>query len=125
LVTGNRILVVDDDTGILTAVERSLTKLGWVVRGTSFPKNVEGMIRKEKFDMALLDIVMPGMDGLALLRIVQKAAPDLPVIMMTGYIIPENITAAVSAGTRGFLAKPFTPEELREEVERVLRQSKA
>ena len=118
-----KIMVVDDEAGILRVLDRTLRKAGYSVRGIISPREVVPLLQKEEFDLVLLDMVMPGVDGLELLRAVRQAAPRIPVILMTGYASPDMIASTMGAGAQSFMAEPFAPEELISELSRVFSES--
>ena len=115
-----KILVVDDEGIVLYSCRRVLEEEGFeVVSVTSADAALEA-IGKEEFPLLLLDLKMPEKDGMYLLKKVKKEMPDLPVIMMTGYHVRKTVEEAVRIGARAFIAKPFTPDELLEEVRQVI-----
>ncbi|MCL6448187.1 MAG: response regulator [Armatimonadetes bacterium] len=102
------------------ALERTLNQEGYeTVPVTGW---LEGLliIRGERIDLVLLDISIPDMDALTVLERIQKAKPDLPVLIMTGH---KNVSVAVEAvqrGARGYLTKPFSINNLKTVVKKVL-----
>ena len=110
------ILLVEDEEAVRRLIERILTKDGYKV--SAFAGGAEARDRffeaPLSFDLLLSDLVMPGMDGVALAQALRASRPGLPVIFMSGYNDPERI-GAVGAGER-FLQKPLAPESLLAEV---------
>ncbi len=108
-----RILVIDDDEAILDSVAQTLHKEGFQVR--TAPSGTEGleMFNREAFHCVFLDLRLPGMPGLRVLGQVKEASPETPVIIITGYATIESAVEAIKLGAHDYMAKPFTPEELR------------
>jgi two-component system, chemotaxis family, chemotaxis protein CheY len=76
------------------------------------------LLRAGKMDLILSDINMPAMDGLELLRQIktQNLAPGVPVVMITTESSEEHVRQAIASGARGYIRKPFTPEQVKERV---------
>lgn len=106
------VLVVDDDPGVLRLVAR-LLRGDYAVRSAASGPQALRALREEAPDLLLLDIHLPGMDGLAVLREVAAARPGLAVIMLTGNTDIGTASLALSSGARGYLTKPFSREDLR------------
>jgi DNA-binding response OmpR family regulator len=78
-------------------------------------------IGSEKFDVVVLDLKLPGMDGLEVLRRINQANPDLPVLLITGHGSPINQSFEKPAGTRDYLVKPINIEDLIVKMEEAIR----
>lgn len=118
------ILIIDDDAFMRDACHKTLTKHG---HNVSLAKNGhEGLVLLEKwsFDLILLDLKMPGEDGLLILAKIKDIDPESIVIMISGYGSIETAVQAIKLGAFDFIAKPFTPEELLRLVDRVLTSRK-
>jgi DNA-binding NtrC family response regulator len=109
-----KILVVDDDAFVLESCRRVLAAAGCRVETAADAAAALAHLALERFDRVLTDVKMPGEDGFDLLARLGKDWPGLPVVVMTGYLTPDTIAEGRRAGAAGFLAKPFTPEELLE-----------
>ena len=116
-----RTLIVDDSTVMRKIVERSLRQAGLsplVVYEAG--SGIEGLdvLRSKQVDLILSDINMPSMDGLEFLRQIraQNLAPNVPVVMITTESSEEHVKQAILAGARGYIRKPFTPEQVKERV---------
>jgi DNA-binding NtrC family response regulator len=119
-----RILLVDDERAIVDAATTGLTRAGYYVRGTQSPHEAIDLAIREPFDLLLADIMMPGLNGIELLRTVKHLYPDIAGVMITGYGSMESAIDALRAGATGFLLKPFTANELRMAVEDALAKSR-
>ncbi len=117
-----RILVLDDDKGVVDYLSESLTELGYDVVGMTSPADAIARVSAESFDLLLTDIEMPQMRGLDLLRAVHQAKPRQLVMLMTAFGSIELAVQAVRAGACDFIAKPFRIEVLHQSIERALRE---
>lgn len=120
MIQGSKVLIVDDEPPIRIACAKILAEQGAV---TEVAENgLVGLERAkgENFDLALIDLKMPHMDGMELLEHLNLLAPDLIKIVITGYATLETAVEAVQKGAYDYLAKPFTPGELRTRVNRGL-----
>ena len=119
------ILVVDDEDGVRESVREVLTDEGYRVVDTADGTQVLGMIREEKPELVLLDIWMPQVDGIGLLKEIKTREPEIPVVMVSGH---GNIHTAVTAtkfGAFDFIEKPVTLDGLLLTVQRALGESRA
>ncbi len=110
---GPRILVVDDEETICELCVRTLRRYGYDVHYTTSSVQALEMIRQETYDLLLLDVRMPQVDGLELMRRVRQFAPDIAIVVMTGYASVEAAIEAVKQGASDFLPKPFQLDNLR------------
>lgn len=106
------ILVVDDDPELQNLVSFALKHEGYEVRVANDAYQGLEMIEKEKFDLALLDVMMPKMDGLEMLSRLRARNKDLQVIIMTALSAPETAISALRDHASDFLQKPFDVEQL-------------
>jgi DNA-binding NtrC family response regulator len=114
------ILIVDDERIVLDSCKRVLEADGYsVTLATSADKALEA-ICAEAFSLILMDIKMPGRDGMSLMREVKEKWPDVPVIIMSGYATNETVIQVAKTDAASFIAKPFTPDELAEAIRKVL-----
>ena len=115
-----RILVVDDEKIIREGAERILIKEGL---STSIAESGERgleLIKDDNFQVLLLDLMMPGISGMEVLKSALEIKPELLVIVITGYATIENAVLAMKSGAYDFIPKPFTPDQLRIVVHRAL-----
>ena len=117
-----RVLVVDDDAAIRDLLETVLRKDGYEVTTLEDPTRADAEVRAGKFHLCLLDIMMPGQDGVETLRKIRKVDKDLAVVMVTGYPSLDTAVQAMKLDALDYLRKPFTVEDLRTVVERVLKK---
>jgi DNA-binding response OmpR family regulator len=107
-----RILVIDDDATVRRSLELALKNNGYDV---NVAENGKEAIKKSKtklYNLALVDLRLPDMDGIELLTSMREAAPKMVKIIITGYPSQENAIEAVNRGADGYLVKPYTMEEL-------------
>ena len=115
-----RVLVVDDEPGVRESV-RILLSADYDVSTVSSGDTALDAIQRERPHLVLLDIVMPGMDGMELLERVRMTEPGLPVVMLTATKTVKTAVAAMKLGAFDYLQKPFDVDELRLIVERATR----
>ena len=116
-----RVLIVDDSSVMRKIVERALRQAGFNIGEVIEASNgAEALaeVQKSAPDMILSDINMPVMDGLEFLKnlATMDSAKGIPVVMITTEGSEARVVEALSAGAKGYLRKPFTPEQVRERV---------
>ncbi len=114
-----KILVVDDENIVLESCKRVLQDCFEVIAATSADAALE-VLSRETVGLILLDIKLPGKDGISLLREVKKKWTNIPVIVMSGYATTETVELVSTTEAATFIAKPFTPDELVEAVAKVI-----
>lgn len=122
---GGRILLVEDEDMVRAVAERALTRAGYTVTGAA--DGDEGLAYVEQgaqFDLVLSDVVMPGMDGPAMVRAIRARHPRLPVLFMSGYA-EEQLRKEIDIANVHFLPKPFTVQQVTDKVGTVLAAEKA
>ena len=115
------ILVVDDDPETLRHVRDTLAEAGYAPLVTGDPRELPRIVRAEKPRLVLLDLMLPGTDGVELMQTVPELA-DLPVIFISGYGRDETIARALEAGADDYVVKPFSPTELTARIRAALRR---
>ncbi len=119
-----RILVVDDDAGVRRMLERSLEADGFEVEAAADGGRALVALERRVPDLILLDVAMPGIDGLAVSRRVRAKGLGLPILLLTARDgVPDRV-AGLDAGADDYLIKPFAPEELRARVRALLRRGR-
>ena len=116
-----RILVVDDDPQALRYVRDALSAAGYAPVVTGDPREVSHLLKTKKPQLVLLDLILPGTDGIELMQRVPEMA-DLPVIFISGYGRDETIARALETGAADYIVKPFSPTELAARVRAALRR---
>ena len=120
-----RILVVEDDRLVAGSVVIGLSRAGFTVDHVSSAEMAASALRNERFDLALVDLGLPGMDGLEMIRLLRKRGDNLPVLVLSAR---DTLTARVSgldAGADDYLVKPFQLSELVARARALIRRSKA
>lgn len=100
------ILAVDDDPQTLRHVRDALTEAGYAPLVTGDPRDLGRIMRVEKPDSVLLDLMLPGADGIALMQDIPEL-DDLPVIFISAYGRDETVVRALEAGVADYIVKPF------------------
>ena len=119
-----RILAVDDEPQILRHIRNTLSEAGYTPIVTGNPDEVESLIRIEKPHLVLLDMILPGTDGIKLMKRILEIT-DAPVIFLAGRGGDQIVAQAFEAGTDDYMVKPFSPTELAARIEAVLRRHAA
>src|SRR6186997_1298361 len=106
------ILVIDDEEIMREILEALLTREGYNVRLASNAAEGLDLVRSVPFDAAIVDMMMPGMDGISALDELKKIDDDLPVLMITAFASVENAIAAMKRGAFDYITKPFKNDEV-------------
>ena len=127
-----RILVIDDEPFVLDALKRVLAATGVAVIGASTADAGLTAIAESPVDLVIIDVILPGMDGVAAIKLIRRDHPGLPIIAISGggnfglnSYLPDAISttaylaACKAAGANGTLAKPFETAELRSLINQV------
>lgn len=101
------VLVVDDEPQVRDLLARTLMSAGYHADVAVDGPSALAQLGQEAYDLLITDLQMPGMDGLSLIREARAAAPDLPVIIITGYSTEASAIEAINLGVAGYLTKPF------------------
>jgi len=102
-----RILVVDDEQAVRDLLAKTLTMADYDVDSAPDGASAIDRLRAIEYDLLITDLKMPGMDGLSVIREARRTAPDLPVIIITGYSTEASAIEAINLGVAGYLTKPF------------------
>ncbi len=113
------VLVVDDDRAILGTVSRILRDR-FTVRVAEDSRAALDLVALLRPDLILLDLHIPGTDGLRILRELKRFDPDLKVVMISGDVRPESVRATLSDGAVGYLSKPFSVEDVETVVDHAM-----
>ena len=112
------VLIVDDEQDIRDASERILSRIGYRVQKASRGDEALDILNKNSINIVLLDLKMPGMDGMEVLTRIRERSTEIQVIVITGYATVETAIEAMKQGAYDFIPKPFEPDQLRIVVNR-------
>jgi nitrogen regulation protein NR(I) len=115
-----RILVVDDEESIRELLKDFLETKGYEVAIASDGESGLKMLRDDRFDLMLMDVMMPGMSGLDVLREIDSENLDIPVIMMTAFASVQTAVEAMKLGAYDYITKPFVLEDIHHAIKRAL-----
>ena len=121
---GKPILIVDDEKNIRLTLSQALEILEVETDTAANGEEALAKLKEREFGLILLDLKMPGMDGMEVLRRVREIRPDIRIIIITAYGTVESAVEAMKLGAVDFIQKPFSPEEIRELVSRVMDREK-
>ena len=119
-VAKRRILIVDDAGPVVVLCVNVLQALGYAVKGANSGDVAIDILRKERFDMIVLDYKMPGLSGFEVFAQARALHPDVAVVLVTGHGTAQIVEEANRLGFASILLKPFTSDELRSTVDKVL-----
>ena len=111
-----RVLLIDDDAMLLEFYQDALTPLGYAMETAEDGAEAAYLLESKRYDVIVSDIVMPGLDGLGLLKQVRSTNLDVPVVLVTGTPTAETAIRAIEYGAFRYLTKPFSASELRRVV---------
>jgi two-component system, NtrC family, response regulator HydG len=120
-----RILIVDDETVVRDSLGKWFSSEGYEAQPVAGGREALKSIQDKEYDVALLDIKMPGMDGMELQARLKEADPELAVIIMTGYASVETAVQALKRGAYDYITKPIDPDELSHLVANALEHRRA
>lgn len=115
-----KVLIIDDDEAILDSCTQVLEKAGYLIKTARDGEQGLKIFRSESFHVVLLDLKLPGPDGIEVLGHIKTENPETPVIIMTGYASVESAVEAMKQGAFDYIAKPFSPKELRMTIRKAL-----
>src|ERR1700682_4384213 len=118
----HRILIVDDDARLRKLLTRFLTVEGFDVDTVLDAAEMDRQLRRARYDLMLLDVMMPGENGFAVCRRLREGGNGISVIMLTAKGDDVDAIAGLQAGADDYVAKPFNPEELSARIHAVLRR---
>jgi DNA-binding NtrC family response regulator len=117
--TKRKILIVDDAGPVVVLCVNVLQALGYSVKGANRGEAALDILRKERFDLMVLDYKMPGLTGFEVFAQARALHPQLAVVLVTGHGTPDIVDEANRLGFASILLKPFTSDELRGTVDKV------
>jgi DNA-binding NtrC family response regulator len=107
------ILIIDDEESICDGLSQALRKEGYFVKAAKEGSEGLELFNNENFQVVFLDLKLPGLKGMQVLSKIKETSPETPVIIITGFASIESAVEAIKQGAFDYMAKPFTPEELR------------
>ncbi|UAA38917.1 two-component system response regulator OmpR [Paraneptunicella aestuarii] len=118
-----KILVVDDDMRLRSLLERYLVEQGYQVRSAANSEQMERLLERENFHLMVLDLMLPGEDGLSICRRLRQNNNEIPIIMLTAKGEEVDRIIGLEMGADDYLPKPFNPRELQARIKAVLRRN--
>ncbi len=119
-----RILAIDDDAAFLRALKNFFQQLNIELDPVTHPNDALCRLQEESYDCVLLDVRIPGVEGLSLLRTILRQVPTVPVVMVSGQSTIQTVVEALREGAYDFVEKPLEPERFRIAVEHALEKSR-
>jgi DNA-binding NtrC family response regulator len=119
-----KLLLVDDEVGFVDVLSKRLSKRNMVVTAAYSGTEAIQTLRKQDFDVAVLDLKMEDMDGIEILKIFKKLVPTMPVIMLTGHGSEQAAREGVASGAFDYLTKPSDLEDLVAKIMQAVKQEK-
>lgn len=116
------IWVVDDDPELRKLLEEFLEKNGFEVRALPDGRDLERRLARQRPDLLVLDLMLPGIDGLEICRRLRATGDDIPIIMLTAKSDPIDRVVGIELGADDYVGKPFLPRELTARIQAVLRR---
>ncbi|WP_319470498.1 response regulator [uncultured Pseudodesulfovibrio sp.] len=107
-----RVLLVDDEEAFTSALSKRLSRRGLDVKTASDGNEGLGLIESEAFDVVVLDVKMPGMSGMQVLKAIKGRFPDIEVILLSGHADMDDAVDSLAFGAFDFLVKPTSTERL-------------
>lgn len=107
-----RLLIVDDETGFAEVLCKRMARRGVDATPAASGEEAVKVLRRQEFDVAIVDLKLEGMDGIEILKVFKLMAPDMPVLMLTGHGSEEARNACMKLGAEGYLSKPIDFERL-------------
>lgn len=119
-----RVLIVDDEEGMCWALEKAMQHEGYATQAVTNAKKALASLKDEDASLVLLDLVMPDMNGLEVLKEIRRTHPDLPVIIITGHGTTEVAMDAIRLGATGYITKPLDLYQLKLAVRKTLQDTR-
>lgn len=119
-----RILVADDEPDLRALLQRYLSDQGYAVRTVDGAGPLDALLARERFDVLVLDVMMPGEDGLSICRRLRAQGETIPILMLTARGDPVDRIIGLEMGADDYLPKPFNPRELLARVQAMVRRQR-
>lgn len=117
-----KILVVDDDMRLRSLLERYLSEQGYMVRGAANSEQMDRFLARENFHLLVLDLMLPGEDGLSICKRLRQEHNEIPIVMLTAKGDEVDRIIGLEIGADDYMPKPFNPRELLARIKAVLRR---
>ncbi|WP_076413309.1 two-component system response regulator OmpR [Shewanella sp. UCD-KL12] len=118
----SKILVVDDDMRLRSLLERYLMEQGYQVRSAANAEQMDRLLERENFHLIVLDLMLPGEDGLSICRRLRQTGSTIPIVMLTAKGDEVDRIIGLELGADDYLPKPFNPRELLARIKAVMRR---
>lgn len=122
MVENHKVLVVDDDARLRALLERYLSEQGFQVRSVANGEQMDRLLTRENFHLMVLDLMLPGEDGLSICRRLRNSNNMVPILMLTAKGDEIDRIVGLEVGADDYLPKPFNPRELLARIKAVLRR---
>ncbi|MBT9443004.1 MAG: response regulator [Acidovorax sp.] len=119
-----KILVADDEPDLRALLQRYLSDQGYTVRTVDGAGPLDVLLQRERFDVLVLDVMMPGEDGLAICRRLRAQGETIPILMLTARGDPVDRIIGLEMGADDYLPKPFNPRELLARIQAMVRRQR-
>ncbi|MBI5167416.1 MAG: sigma-54-dependent Fis family transcriptional regulator, partial [candidate division NC10 bacterium] len=119
-----QVLIIEDEAGMRDLLQKVLGRQGYTVRVVAEGKDALKLLEEETFDLVLTDVVMPGVDGMDILRFVKRERPETTVIIMTAFGTIDSAVQAMKEGAYHYISKPFKMEEILVVLEKALEEKR-
>jgi DNA-binding NtrC family response regulator len=116
------LLVLDDDPKMVEGLSEILEGEGYVVTPFESPDSALVVLKRQRFSIALVDLIMPGKNGIDVLKEINKHCPNTKVIIITGFATIESAVEAMKAGATDYISKPFKINEIQNVIKKVLEE---
>ena len=119
----DKILVVDDDARLRSLLQRFLEEAGYAVKAVGDAEQMDRALSREIYSLMVLDLMLPGEDGLSICRRLREAENAMPIIMLTAKSEEDNKIQGLDVGADDYITKPFSTRELISRIKAVLRRA--
>jgi DNA-binding NtrC family response regulator len=116
------ILILDDEEIVCTRLKPTLEKAGYFVETFTDSRQAKELLDRRQFDIVITDLKMPHVDGMQLFRMAKGKWPNIEVIIITGFATVDVTKAALQAGIRDVIAKPFRISQLKDTIDKIARE---
>jgi len=116
------ILVMDDDPTMIEGLEETLESEGYTVTALMSPAELPRELKKKRFKIALVDLIMPEKNGIEVVKEISRQSPETKVIIITGFATVESAVDAMKAGASDYITKPFRIDEIQGVVKKTLEE---